>query len=156
MELSDEVLVRRCLTGNKRAFDTLVERYKDAAYGLAFHYVGRFSEAEDLAQEAFVQAYVNLARLRDPSRFGGWLKGITANLCKMFLRSQREKTASLEEMPSQAQGELTPDDILQQSEVRQQVHQALVQAANGRHKRVRCAALSALTHSASVIDKQQQ
>lgn len=125
MEVPDEALVRRCLAGNKNAFDTLVERHKGAAYGLAFHYVGRFSEAEDLAQEAFVQAYVNLARLREPSRFGAWLKGITANLCKMFLRSRQSERASLEEMAAQAESEPTADDILQQSEVRQQVRQAL-------------------------------
>lgn len=47
------------------------------------------SEAEDIAQEAFLQAYLGLHRLRDPSRFGAWLTAIAVNLAKMRLRERR-------------------------------------------------------------------
>src|SRR5207244_2061054 len=46
-------------------------------------------EAEDVVQEAFLQAYLGLDRLRDPARFGAWLCAIGVNLAKMRLRSRR-------------------------------------------------------------------
>ncbi|MBM3238652.1 sigma-70 family RNA polymerase sigma factor [Candidatus Poribacteria bacterium] len=82
MKLEDAELIRQTLTGNKDAFSELVRRYSGLICGLAYHFVGNMSDAEDLAQEAFIRAYQNLAQLKNPSKFGQWLRQITANLCR--------------------------------------------------------------------------
>jgi RNA polymerase sigma-70 factor (ECF subfamily) len=89
MKLSDEVIVKRCLEGDGNAFSLLVAKYQNAVYGLCFHMVGNFTDAQDLTQEAFVKAYLDLARMREPSRFASWLYRITGNVCKMWLRARK-------------------------------------------------------------------
>jgi hypothetical protein len=51
--------------------------------------VGNFADAQDLTQEAFVKGYLDLARIRDPSRFASWLHRITVNICKRWLRDRK-------------------------------------------------------------------
>ena len=73
MTISDGVIVRQCLKGDRDAFSLLVEKYQNAVYGLCYHMVGNFADAQDLAQEAFIRAYLDLVKIRDPARFSGWL-----------------------------------------------------------------------------------
>ena len=51
--------------------------------------LGHEEIAQDLTQEALLQAYLSLANLRDPSRFSSWLYGITLNVCRSYLRNQK-------------------------------------------------------------------
>ena len=73
----DAELVFRCLEGDTEAFGTLVQRYQGAVYATAHYYVGRYSATEDVTQEAFWAAYRSLPQLRDPDKFGAWLKEVT-------------------------------------------------------------------------------
>lgn len=77
-------------TGDDSAFDELVSRYRTRVYHLALSKVRGRENALDIAQEAFVQAYLSLRTLREPERFAAWLSSITANLCKMHLRRASE------------------------------------------------------------------
>lgn len=105
MQRSDAVLVRRTLAGDKGSFDELMARYRELVHRIAHKMTGSSCEAHDLAQEAFLQAYVKLDQLAEPAKFGGWLRALAANTCKMWLRRQRGKTTSLETM--MAEGEAT-------------------------------------------------
>ena len=96
MNQTDAQLVKEVLQGNTASFGILVRKYQGAVYGLAYHLVKDFTDAEDIAQEAFLQAYLNLSQLRDLSKFAGWLKRITFNICKMWLRRQPIGQVSLE------------------------------------------------------------
>lgn len=89
MRMSDEAIVKRCLAGEVNAFSVLVEKYQNAVYGLCYHMSGNFTDAQDLAQEAFVRAYLDLAKIRDPSKFASWLYRLTVNICRMWLRRQK-------------------------------------------------------------------
>lgn len=82
----DAELVFRCLEGDTEAFGVLVQRYQSAVYATAFYYAGRYSAAEDIAQEAFWAAYRSLRHLREPERFGAWLKEITTRTAANWLR----------------------------------------------------------------------
>jgi hypothetical protein len=73
--VSDEQLVAAVLQGDISTFGAIVERYWKMATGLALSRIHNAAEAEDIAQESFLTAYSNLHRLRDPSRFAGWLNG---------------------------------------------------------------------------------
>jgi len=85
-KLTDAQLVERTLGGDMSAYEILVDRYRSLVYGLACHVVGSFHDAEDIAQEAFIKAYDSLASLKDKAKFSRWLRTITLNLCKMWLR----------------------------------------------------------------------
>jgi len=88
MDHGDAQLVRASLVGHHAAFGTLVDRYRDAVFGMAYHMVGDFTVAEDLAQDAFVQAFAKLPQLRAPGRFAPWLLAITRNVCRQHVRAQ--------------------------------------------------------------------
>ncbi len=79
-------LVRRCADGDAAAFDCLVREHMNTVLGLAYNYVGNFHTAEDLAQEAFVQAFQSISSLRDGARFKVWLLRITRNKCIDYIR----------------------------------------------------------------------
>ncbi len=86
----DPDLIRRTLTGDTAAFGGLVDRYQDAVYGAAYAQVGNFHDAQDIAQEAFVQAYRRLDGLNSPDRFPSWLYTITLNISRDLIRNRRE------------------------------------------------------------------
>ena len=58
------------------AFAALVVRYQDATFAWAYALLGDRAAAEDVSQDAFVAAWLNLSRLREPDAFGGWLRRI--------------------------------------------------------------------------------
>ena len=105
MTRDDAQCVHRCIQGDADAFAELVRRYQHAVYGLALSYVHSFADAEDLAQEAFIAAYQNLHRLREPARFAPWLKTIAVNLCRNWQRNRKAETNSIEKMEREIGGD---------------------------------------------------
>jgi RNA polymerase sigma-70 factor (ECF subfamily) len=87
----DEYHVRRTLAGDPEAFGPLVRRHRRAALARALAIVLDPLEADDVAQAAFVQAYEQLATLRDPSRFESWLMTIVHRRALNALRSERRR-----------------------------------------------------------------
>lgn len=96
MHRSDEELVEAVRRGDREAFGPLVERYQQRVVAAAYHLVGNFHEAQDLAQEAFVEAYCSLSRLRQPARFKSWLHGILYYKCLKYLRRRPPPVISWE------------------------------------------------------------
>jgi RNA polymerase sigma factor (sigma-70 family) len=86
----DMALVERVLAGEKSAFGPLIDRYRPEAIKLARRILHGAVEAEDVTQEALLQAFLGLSSLRTPDRFGAWLLGIVVNLCRMRLRARRD------------------------------------------------------------------
>jgi len=97
MEQTDRRLVERVREGDREAFGDLVDRYRDMVYGLGYHLTHDFEAARDLAQEAFVQAYLKLGQLRDPERFSGWLRRIATNVHRNQLERREVATVALED-----------------------------------------------------------
>jgi RNA polymerase sigma-70 factor (ECF subfamily) len=95
----DTALVRRTLAGDQEAFATLVEKYKDPVFNVAYRMLGNASEAEDVAQEAFVRAYTQLRTYKDSHRFSTWLLSITSHLAIDQLRRRRFLALPLENVP---------------------------------------------------------
>jgi RNA polymerase sigma-70 factor (ECF subfamily) len=71
---SDEQLVEETLSGESQTFGPIVERYRDAVFGIALSRLNDFADAEDVAQTVFIEAYRNMGSLREPSRLGPWLR----------------------------------------------------------------------------------
>jgi RNA polymerase sigma-70 factor (ECF subfamily) len=95
---ADAALVRRTLRGETDAFRELLNRYTGAVFALIYSCVGRNEHVEDVAQEVFLQTYRSLRNLKDPSRFGSWLYGLTKRICMNWLRRQKTAQLSLDEV----------------------------------------------------------
>lgn len=100
MTQSDAQLVQETLDGNKQAFALLVRRYERRAYAQALAIVKSSHTADDIAQDAFVRAWEQLATLRNPKVFGPWLMKITRRNALDWLRRQQSLkfSAGLEQM----------------------------------------------------------
>jgi RNA polymerase sigma-70 factor (ECF subfamily) len=120
----DSELVAASLRGDRSAFALLLDRHVDRVRALAARLLPTH-DAEDVAQEAFLQAYLGLDRLRDPTRFGSWLYGITLNLARMRLR--RRPTMPLDDglVASRAAEESSPEDAFEARELARLVRDAL-------------------------------
>lgn len=98
--------VVRARTNDEAAFRWLLERYRRRAVRLAAHVLRRPAEAEDVAQEAFIQAFRVLPKLRDDGDFGPWLFKIIVRLCldRRRLGRWRGEALSLDDGPPHPSG----------------------------------------------------
>jgi len=87
--VDERAIIARCLAGERRAYAVLVERYKVLVHDLVSRMLGDTSDAEDIAQDAFVKAYLSLRDFRGESRFSTWVCRIALNRCKDVLRKRR-------------------------------------------------------------------
>jgi RNA polymerase sigma factor (sigma-70 family) len=85
-ETADRVLVQQALNGNQDAFEVLVSRYKQSLFGLIYHYVGEYHEAEDVLQQVWLQLYLSLATLRPNAQIKPWLFTVARNRSLDVLR----------------------------------------------------------------------
>jgi RNA polymerase sigma factor (sigma-70 family) len=112
----DATLVALVLAGERETFAPLLLRHYTSVARLCRRLLGRTPEAQDVAQEAALQAFLRLGELRDAARFGAWLHAIAANLARMELR--RRHMLSLDAVPDGAAmvvlwaaGPHTPDEV---------------------------------------------
>ena len=122
----DEDLVLRVQQGDKSAFDLLVIKYQHKIIQLVNRYVKDPSEAQDVAQEAFIKAYRALGNFRGDSAFYTWLYRIAINTAKNYLVSRSRRSSdyqvdiqdaeALENAP-QLQGMETPERLLLNQEI---------------------------------------
>jgi RNA polymerase sigma-70 factor (ECF subfamily) len=87
-DLTDEELMLRVQEGQTACFDLLVERYKDRLFNYLLRLVGNRDEAEEVAQEAFVKAYIHAEKYKTIARFSTWLYTIATNLVRNRMRSR--------------------------------------------------------------------
>ena len=130
MEREDDVqLIHSILSGNDAAFSTLVRKHQKSVHSLAWRKVGDFHVAEEITQDTFLQVYKNLAQLRNPNQFSGWMYVIANRLCLKWLRKNKSVMQSLE---------VTPVEDIEQSAYTHHVSaQREMEAAEHRQKLVK-------------------
>lgn len=130
----DQALVQRVQHGDKRAFDLLVRKYQHKIVGVVSRYVSDWSEAQDVAQEAFLRAYRAIGAFRGDSQFYTWMYKIAINTAKNWLVSQGRRPPTEDvavEDAVQFEGALrlketaTPDRELMRQEIEQTVFQTV-------------------------------
>ena len=133
---TDQQLVERVQKGDRSAFDLLVRKYQHRVLKLVSRFVSDASEAEDVAQEAFIKAYRALPAFRGDSAFYTWLYRIAINTAKNTLVSNRRRPVDFNldlQDPEQYERHArlkeadTPEGVLLTEEIRVVVENALEQ-----------------------------
>lgn len=89
----DASLIESARRGERQAFGVIVERYYRAAYSSAYAVLGNAGDAEEIAQETFVQAWQKLDRLREPAALPGWIWRIARDTALKHIRKHRRMKA---------------------------------------------------------------
>lgn len=87
----DEALVARAQHGDTKAFDVLIDRYKERLYSTIYHMTSNHEDANDLVQESFIRAYRHLHNFRGHSSFYTWIYRIAVNRAINFLKRRRHR-----------------------------------------------------------------
>lgn len=95
MSGEDLEVIRKCLTGDERAYRELVRRYQRPVYSIILRMVRRAEDAEDLTQETFVRMFRALDRYDQERPFSAWLFTIGSRIAIDHLRRRRVPTFSL-------------------------------------------------------------
>jgi len=136
--VDDTLLIRDAQMGNAAAFEELVRQYDRAVLRLAVHLTGSQEDGQDVYQEAFLRAYINLGSFRFECSFYTWLYRIVSNLCLDHLRRKssrgREVTTTvspegeeervLDRMPDQRAG-ASPERSMMSRELRRCIVRAM-------------------------------
>jgi RNA polymerase sigma-70 factor, ECF subfamily len=134
-------LIERLVARDERAFNALVRAYERRVFALVLRMIGNRAEAEDLAQEVFVQIFKAIGSFRGDSKLSTWVYRIAINLCKnrsKYLRvrhagEQDELEAVAERVPlGSARGANVaqidrPDEMMAGKQVEHIVQQAILQ-----------------------------
>ncbi len=112
-------LIEACKKGDRKAQQTLYNRYSPLLFGVCKRYVKRVEDAEDILVEAFFRILTNIQHFKGEGSFEGWMRRIVVNEALMFLRKQHNFNMTLEisniesEEPTTVVEELAAQDILQ-------------------------------------------
>ncbi|MCB9149908.1 MAG: sigma-70 family RNA polymerase sigma factor, partial [Caldilineaceae bacterium] len=118
-------LVKSAQNGSREAFGQIVLRFQDMAFATAYALVGNPQLAEDAAQEAFLDAYQNLAKLRDTAAFPGWFRRIVVGRTHRQLRQTPRQFMPLEDMGALYAHAPDPATHLETWQLQYDVHHAL-------------------------------
>ena len=137
MQTTDAELVKQCLAGDHGAWETIVRQYNQRVYNVAYRFTGRFDEAEDLTQEIFLKIYRTLGSYRAESgALVTWIVRVGRNHVIDHYRkykTERTHTDSLEVEYEKAEENparyANPAQALEQRELSERVHQALLRVS---------------------------
>jgi RNA polymerase sigma-70 factor (ECF subfamily) len=138
---SEAVFVARLVARDQAAFTELIVLYQRRVFALVFRMLGRRDEAEDLAQEVFVQVFKAIDQFRGDSKLSTWIYRIAVNLCKNRTKylsrrhsgDQEDVDAMAERMPlSAAKGATVadvgrPDELVEGMQLEVVVKRAIAQ-----------------------------
>lgn len=131
-ELSE--LVEAAQAGDSKAYDALIERFQHMAYATAYRYMGDHHLAQDIVQEAVIEAFIHLPRLNEPVAFPGWFRQIVFRQCTRALRQTILQLTSLEAVSDSLLAENNPEELAMQREVQAYIRAAV--ASLPQHERL--------------------
>jgi RNA polymerase sigma-70 factor (ECF subfamily) len=120
----DAGLVKKCLQGDVKSFEVLVDKYQKPIFNVALRMCNDYDSAEDISQAAFVKAYNNLNSFNPKYKFFSWICRIVINEGLNFLK-QKKKLLELDE--NIISTEITPDQVFEQMELSHKIRNALME-----------------------------
>jgi RNA polymerase sigma factor (sigma-70 family) len=91
-----DALIRRCLAGDQLAWDAIVRQYRRKVFNVAYKFVGKHDEAEDLTQDIFLKVFKSLETFDRRANFQTWLISVSRNLCIDHYRSVRKERETID------------------------------------------------------------
>jgi RNA polymerase sigma-70 factor (ECF subfamily) len=91
-----EALIQRCLQGDELAWNAIVQQYRRKIFNVAYKFVGRHEEAEDLTQEIFLKVFKSLDTFDRRANFQTWLISVSRNLCIDHYRKVRQERQTID------------------------------------------------------------
>lgn len=120
-----DVLVRAAQGGDSAAYEEIVRRFQTMAIGYARSLLGDFHLAEDAAQEAFVQAYLELCDLQQPLAFVTWFRRIVFKHCDRIRRRKREAALAPEKVENIVDASAQPTQQLEDIDAKERLQKAI-------------------------------
>jgi RNA polymerase sigma-70 factor (ECF subfamily) len=132
VKAADSLLIRQCLQGSTAAFGELVRRYQDRLFNTVYRLLDHAEDAQDVVQEAFLNAYQNLGSFKGDSQFFTWLYRIAMNTAISLKRKQRatislsaERDGNIGLEPADASEQIQPEITLERRERARKLQDAL-------------------------------
>jgi RNA polymerase sigma-70 factor (ECF subfamily) len=91
-----DTLIKRCLSGDQPAWEQIVRQYRRKVFNVAYKFVGRHDEAEDLTQDIFLKVFKSLNTFDRRANFQTWLISVSRNLCIDHYRSVRKERETID------------------------------------------------------------
>jgi RNA polymerase sigma-70 factor (ECF subfamily) len=124
IKISDKDLVKQVLSGKRKAFETLVERYQKTVFNVAYRSTKDFDDSQDITQTVFIKAFENLPNFNPTYRFFSWLYRIAVNESINYI-NQRKQLKSLDENIGDENA--GPDQKYHEEELTNEVQSALME-----------------------------
>ena len=138
--VDEKRLVKRLKKRDESAFSQLVRLHKNRVYNLCLRMLSNSAEAEDIAQDVFVRAFMSIGSFREEAKLSTWLYRIAVNLCKNRLKYQArrhfkahtaldavtERTAGAGSGRTTGEPEARPDEILEGNRAEARIQRALM------------------------------
>ncbi len=123
-------LIERCLAGDQAAWEAIVRQYWRKVFNVAYKFVGRHDEAEDLAQDVFLKIFKSLDTFDRRANFQTWLISVSRNLCIDYYRSVRKERETINREVDASElaptsTERRPDATVEQADLAALLRQAL-------------------------------
>lgn len=122
--------IKQVLKGDQNAYEDIVNLYQHKLYQVCYRMLGNKEEAEDITQEAFVRAYINLHSFDQNRKFSTWIYRIATNLCidrirkkkpDYYLDAEVAGTEGLDMYSQIAADEQLPEEALEQMELQERI-----------------------------------
>ncbi|HLC42905.1 MAG TPA: sigma-70 family RNA polymerase sigma factor [Methylomirabilota bacterium] len=125
---NEQGLVEALKRGDVKAFEAFVLTYQHRVFGISLRMLGDRSEAEEIAQEAFLRVYRSIREFRGESKLSTWLYTITSRLCLNRLKSgERQRREGAGVLARIANGHPDPAETLEESELEAAIRQAIAE-----------------------------
>lgn len=122
-------VIDRCINGDQKAFYEIYQLYSKAMFNICHRIIGNQEEAEDVLQEAFVNAFQHIHSYQGKASFGAWLKKIIVNKAVSYLRKQQLELVELEDrFELKNEGEVNDIDLVLKVET---IRDAIQKLPNG-------------------------
>ena len=136
-----DALIERCLRGDQDAWQAIVRNHWRKVFNLAYKFVGRHDEAEDLAQDVFLKIFKALHTFDRRANFQTWLISISRNLCIDHYRSVRKERETMARdvdasVLTPASRDRSPLGELEQVDLRRRINEGLAELPPTRREAV--------------------
>lgn len=134
-DINEKELLKKCQSGDREAFNILVETYQRQVINLAYGMLSNSEDATDAAQEVFIKVYRNIDNFEGKSSLATWIYRITSNVCKDFLRKRTRTIQAVsiyegseddDDRPMEIKDSSpTPQEHIEMTETQREVRKAL-------------------------------